>query len=332
MSVSRVFAATVYVGLLTAASPVNAATTYTFVQFDVPGSTGTAAFGINDVEQIVGSFANSGFVRDASGNFTTIAVPNQSNTAPRGINNAGQIVGFFFTPRVAGGGFLYTDGSFAIIRPPPSDLCLFPEDSSVHGINNAGQILGNCFPSGFVDTGGSFTYFVLPPSGTASGINDEGQIVGGFNAPPGLPQSRGFLRDTNGSLTPIDVPGATSTTASGINNAGQIVGSFGPRGAEHGFLYTGGTFLTVDVPGATDTEANGINNAAQIVGTFVDSTGQHGFVATPVFAGTPGKANCHGQSVSALARQYHGLNAAAAALEFPSMQALQNAIMAFCED
>jgi YVTN family beta-propeller protein len=48
------------------------------------------------------------------------------------------------------------------------------------------------------------------------------------------------------------------------------------------------------------------------------------------FAGTPGKANCYGQSVSALARQYHGLNDAAAALGFSSVRALQNAILAFC--
>jgi YVTN family beta-propeller protein len=51
----------------------------------------------------------------------------------------------------------------------------------------------------------------------------------------------------------------------------------------------------------------------------------------PQFAGTPGKANCYGRSVSALARQYHGLNAAAAALGFSSVSALQNAILAFCE-
>jgi hypothetical protein len=50
------------------------------------------------------------------------------------------------------------------------------------------------------------------------------------------------------------------------------------------------------------------------------------------FAGTPGKPNCHGQSISALARQYGGLNAAATALDFSTVQALQNAIMEFCED
>jgi len=50
----------------------------------------------------------------------------------------------------------------------------------------------------------------------------------------------------------------------------------------------------------------------------------------PTFAGTPGFSNCHGKSVSALAKQYGGLNSAAAALGFPSVAALQNAIMAFC--
>ena len=50
----------------------------------------------------------------------------------------------------------------------------------------------------------------------------------------------------------------------------------------------------------------------------------------PRFAGTPGKANCFGQSVAALVRQFGGLNAAAAALGFPSISALQDAIMAFC--
>jgi hypothetical protein len=50
------------------------------------------------------------------------------------------------------------------------------------------------------------------------------------------------------------------------------------------------------------------------------------------FAGTPGMPNCHGQSVSALAQQYGGLDAAASALGFPSVQALQDAIRTFCEE
>jgi YVTN family beta-propeller protein len=51
----------------------------------------------------------------------------------------------------------------------------------------------------------------------------------------------------------------------------------------------------------------------------------------PTFAGTPGKANCYGQSASALTQQYGGLANAAAALGYPSVSALQNAIEAYCE-
>jgi YVTN family beta-propeller protein len=55
------------------------------------------------------------------------------------------------------------------------------------------------------------------------------------------------------------------------------------------------------------------------------------FIQRPLgFAGTPGKANCYGQSISALTRKYHGLNAAAAALGYSSMKALQHTILAFC--
>ena len=69
-----------------------------------------------------------------------------------------------------------------------------------------------------------------------------------------------------------------------------------------------------------------------IVGGLVDNAGAGAawVFAQPVFAGTPGKANCHGQSVSALARQYGGLNSAAAALGYADVSALQNAIMGFC--
>jgi YVTN family beta-propeller protein len=50
----------------------------------------------------------------------------------------------------------------------------------------------------------------------------------------------------------------------------------------------------------------------------------------PRFAGTPGFSNCYGQSVAALARQFGGLSAAAAASALSGVGALQNAILAFC--
>jgi hypothetical protein len=113
------------------------------------------------------------------------------------------------------------------------------------------------------------------------------------------------------------------------------VGRFGVtiNASAHGFVDASGSFTTIDVPGAVNTNAQSINDAGQIVGIFgmpsVDS-----FLATPtaIFAGIPGRPNCFGRSVSALAWEYGGLNAAADALNFSSVRAMQKAILEFCED
>ena len=73
--------------------------------------------------------------------------------------------------------------------------------------------------------------------------------------------------------------------------------------------------------------AFGGRNSGGTVYEIVDS----GFVVPPIFAGTPGKPKCFGKSVSALAKQFGGLNNAASTLGYPSVDALQNAIMEFCE-
>jgi probable HAF family extracellular repeat protein len=57
----------------------------------------------------------------------------------------------------------------------------------------------------------------------ATGINDSGQIVGGYHT--GGFRIHGFLFD-QGSYTTLDVPGATLTLTYGINGGG------------HGFLAT----------------------------------------------------------------------------------------------
>ena len=126
---------------------------------------------------------------------------------------------------------------------------------------------------GFLDSGGTFTQIDAPGATIttfANGINDAGQIVGGFSNG----YAHGFL-DSGGTFTQIDAPG-TDTIANGINDAGQIVGYFYNGTGEHGFLDSGGTFTQIDAPGATDTGAAGINDAGQIVGNFFNSTGEHG--------------------------------------------------------
>jgi hypothetical protein len=49
-------------------------------------------------------------------------------------------------------------------------------------------------------------------------------------------------------------------------------------------------------------------------------------------AGTPGKANCHGKTISSLAQQFGGLSAAATALGFSSVAELQAGMKGFCRE
>lgn len=48
-------------------------------------------------------------------------------------------------------------------------------------------------------------------------------------------------------------------------------------------------------------------------------------------AGTPGQANCHGNTISALAQQFGGIYSAASTLGFASVQALQDGFTLFCK-
>jgi hypothetical protein len=90
--------------------------------------------------------------------------------------------------------------------------------------------------------------------------------------------------------------------------------------------------------GAVGSAYQGSSVALSADGTtaMVGGYGDNGFAGAawvytePRFVGTPGRANCYGQSVSALVQQYGGLNGAAAALGFPSVSALQVGILAFC--
>jgi len=97
------------------------------------------------------------------------------------------------------------------------------------------------------------------------------------------------------------------------------------------FADTGGNLYgaTLLGGGSSPSSCLAFNGAPLGCGTVFKVAGT-GFVVPVAFAGTPGKPNCHGQSVSALAKQYGGMAAVAAALGFPSVGALQDDIRAYC--
>jgi hypothetical protein len=126
---------------------------------------------------------------------------------------------------------------------------------------------------------GTYTTVDPPfPSSTdsgATGINNEGIIIGGFD-------QHGYI-DDHGTFTQLDVPGASFTLPRVINNDGVIAGVYCVGSACHGFTLDNGDLATVDAPGATLTEIFGINDRAVLCGRYVDAHGvNHGFVARPV--------------------------------------------------
>ena len=113
---------------------------------------------------------------------------------------------------------------------------------------------------------GSFTNINYPgtTSNTATGINDQGDIVGYYYTTA----IHSFLYH-EGQFTSIAYPGATSTQVNGINNLGDIVGGYVDQaGMWHGFLLHEGVFTPIEVSGADATLAFGINDQGIVVGWF----------------------------------------------------------------
>ncbi|MGA7080765.1 MAG: hypothetical protein WBQ43_01960 [Terriglobales bacterium] len=120
------------------------------------------------------------------------------------------------------------------------------------------------------------------PHGTqqwANGINDLGQIVGGYLDSSGF--YHGYERSSS-KFTQIDVPftGAFNTTAGSINNSGEIVGGYtATDGEQYGFTLIGGAYTSINYPGATFTFAGNVNDNGDIVGWYTDASGiTHGFL------------------------------------------------------
>ena len=190
-----------------------------FASIEVPGASTTEAMGINNSGDIVGSWEDartgrrSGFLR-SGGVYTSIDIPGAVLTVANDINDAGDIVGTYYEPADAGelfgdshGYLLSADGQLTTITVPGQRV------TWAFGINNRGQIVGGYSEwsgdqvlgvHGFMLDTGTFTPIDFPvPTPRAhilvtyaSGINDAGDIVGGYNEDDIDETRRGFvLRD-----------------------------------------------------------------------------------------------------------------------------------------
>jgi len=224
----------------------------------------------------------------SSYNFIAIDLPTPGGllgfTTLADINENGAITGGFTDSNLGPYGFILDDVRSTDIRCSKAVLSTAPQ-----AINKHGEIAGFATvatynfeipfeiaalrTSGFFrDKEGRCTILDFPGANLteASGVNDDGQVVGNYRDAAG--NFHGFFWDA-GLFVTIDVPfpDATITGPTAINNIGQIVGFyFDNNGRVHGFLYENGSFTAFDFPKAVDTLPADINDHGQIVGSYVD--------------------------------------------------------------
>jgi len=129
----------------------------------------------------------------------------------------------------------------------------------------------------------AYSFFSVPGAASATcanGINDLGQVAGGYLDASGV--DHGFLKDGE-SYTTFDAPGTgNSTGANQINNKGEIAGGYyDASGYNHGYVRSpDGTFTIVDVPGTSGSAVQGINDRGDLCGYYLDASGvAHAYVA-----------------------------------------------------
>jgi probable HAF family extracellular repeat protein len=234
----------------------------------VPGAGPQLHYALNDRRDIAGFYVDAGaglgpdgfyppeavhgFVRDRWGRVTSFDVPDGTNPVPQGIDDRGRVAG------------IYLDA--------------------------------NLVQTGFVrDRNGDVTTIALSAIGTkARDVNDRGQVVGIYGDPADNELGfvvRSYLRDRDGTVDNVDIPGSGETSPYAIDDRGRIVGSYTdagvttgtddgyPPGTLHAYIQDRHGVTTLDAPGSVATVALDINDRGQVVGGYIDATGrQHGFL------------------------------------------------------
>jgi len=248
------------------AAQAQAQTVYTGINYGY-GAINPPGGGINSHGQAVGQ---SNSVAALFSQLETTLLPTGTLSAAYGINDSGQIVGTFQAVG-RNHAFFYNNGTVTDLGIPcPTGMNCSNGSSDAFSINNAGQVPVWSIGTGhlFLYANGTMTDLGSLGNGTQVipyGINNSGEIVGAFTNSGG--QSHAFLYN-GGVTTDLGTLGGTSSAAVGINNNGQIAGySTTASGATHPFLYANGTMTDLGtLPGTTSSMATGINDSGQIVG------------------------------------------------------------------
>ncbi|MGO4567250.1 hypothetical protein AB4Z52_19745 [Rhizobium sp. 2YAF20] len=230
----------------------------------------------------------SGFIDNYHGTVGTISYPGSGFTQVTGYDSYGHVVGNYTASDSTQHGFSYYNGSY-------TSLSFGSTSTTVGGTNTYGEVFGqyhsgSSIGHGFVySTLGGFYQVDFPGAvsttvtgdeslgGVVTGGPDFGKAVGRYIDSAG--RTHGFI-DQNGSISTLDVPGATDTFVSGTNDSGDIAGDYTTASGLHGFVYENGVFYKFDVPGSSGTMVNGINDEGQFYGNYNANGANVGFVGS----------------------------------------------------
>jgi uncharacterized membrane protein len=279
-------------------------TLYTVTAFIPAGAVAAVAWGINDSGQMAGSILLADgrelpvFI-DSDGHLTVINLGVLPLARAHGVNNRGLVAGFFLDPdhehldageehdhdhdEPVGLSFVWdaSAGRFVSVFEVPT-----AQRTVAFKINDAGQVVGQLQGSHADDHDDAEPEHAHDDHAHEDGDHDhdddELDHERDDHDAPGA--TSGFLRQPDGTITALTIPGTSNTFPTGINNRGQIVGSFTAQGNAEGLrvgflLNPDGSIAAFNVLDADGqplwTHADAINDAGVIVGHFKPVSHEH---------------------------------------------------------
>jgi uncharacterized membrane protein len=214
--------------------------------------------------------------------YTTIDVGEGSTgTIASGVNAQGVVTGWYDGGDGTTHGFTWSAGIFTSFDAIPGAGATLPV-----AINGRGQVVENFISN----AGGNRIGFLREPDGVqhklpfpasvsvqVNAINGHGAIIGDTLADAHA-SPIGFLLIDH-VVTPLLVPGSSTSTADAINDSGAVAGTFIDASGPGGYIYTAGTYTIFRAPRQNAPQPSAINAAGLVSGAYLDVT-HHGTSAT----------------------------------------------------